>query len=145
MPLLSRWNLTKVLYTVRSADLRIKHWSLCNRPIALFALLNTSSLRCSSNDGRLPSIIPKSFFWCRLINWIIECQKKIGILTKFYTENNLLSLYTKIWIKTYFLMVLSIFHLKLLFSSAAELSTLCTTENNEVSSANILYLTFTWI
>ena len=42
-------------------DLGMTHWSLLDRPLVLFILLNTS-LRCSSNDKRLSSIIRRCLY-----------------------------------------------------------------------------------
>ena len=50
-------------------------------------------------------------------------------------ENDLLSLFTKIWIETHFLLAQPVTYFKSLLTSAVELSILCPTENKEVSLA----------
>ena len=80
----------------KSMDLGMRHWSLRNRPMVQFILLNTS-LRCSSNDNRLSSIIPRYFCdvtWCNYN--VIKGQRGVTILIYFLSENNLLSLFIRI-------------------------------------------------
>ena len=48
----------QVLFRVKSADLGLRDSRLRDRPMVPFILLNTS-LRCSLNDKRLSSIIPR--------------------------------------------------------------------------------------
>ena len=57
------------------------------------------------------------------------------VLINFPIENNLLSLFTKIWIETHFMLVQPVAYFKSLLTSAVELSILCPTKNKEVSSA----------
>ena len=61
------------------------------------------------------------------------------VLINFPTENNVLALFTRIWIKTHFpFLTLWLILAKSLLSSAATLSVLCITEIKEVSSSNNL-------
>ena len=132
----SRWGLTKVLYIVRSAYLGMRHWSLRNKPMILFILLNTS-LRSFSNGKRLSCIIPRYFCEVSCYYTVIKSERRIRVLVNFSTENNLLSLFARIWIGFHWCphwLLLS----KPLLSSASELFTLSTTKNNEASSANNL-------
>ena len=55
----------QVLFRVKSADLGLRDSRLRDRPMAPFILLNTS-LRCSLNDKRLSSIIPR---WLCDVAW----------------------------------------------------------------------------
>ena len=54
------------------------------------------------------------------------------LLINFPIENDLLSLFTKIWIETHFLLAQPVTYFKSLLTSAVELSILCPTENKEV-------------
>ena len=94
-----------VLYIVRSADLEMRHWILHNGPMVLFILLNTS-LRYSSNDKRLPDLIPKCFCDSLINSIVINYQNRMRLFVNFSTELALLS-------------------------SSTVVCTLCTTENNK--------------
>ena len=77
-----------------------------------------------------------------LINYIfIKGQRRMSVSINFSAKNNLLSLFIRIWIETHFTLVCPMTYFnKSLLSSASEISTLCTTENNKVSSVNNLSL-----
>ena len=77
-------------------DIGMRHWRLRSRPMVQFILLNTS-LRCSLNDNRLSSIIPRYF--CD-VTWsttmLLKVKGGVAILIYFPSKNNFLSLFIRI-------------------------------------------------
>ena len=117
------------------------HWSLHNRPMVLFISLSTS-FWCSSNDKRIASIILLSL---SLKNYICSTSVKVKggweslltFLLKITSWPCLLGPGLKL---IFHFCTLELILAKSLLSSAAALSILCITKNNEVPSANNLAL-----
>ena len=122
----------------------MRYWRLHDRPMVLFISLSTS-LWCSSNDKRIFKYYTQMLLWLSLKNYIFSISVKVKggwkslltFLLKITSWPCLLGPGLKL---IFHFCTLELILAKSLLSSAAALSTLCITKNNEVPSANHLAL-----
>lgn len=128
-----------------SADHGMKHWNYHSKAMVLFSVLNDSH-RCSSNDKRLSSIIARYFCevpWYTLL--LLEVKGRSGSLLTFLMKITSWAYLLGSGLKLIFHWCAQWLILgKSLLRSAAELSTLWTTKNNKLSSANNLAFDYIW-